>query len=143
MNQVSPIEEVGRSAPRQLPKNARQFTVADIRSIVGGHYGVTHADLIGQSRARRVCWPRQMAMAVARRVTELSMLDIGQGFGGRDHSTVSHACEAVEARCDRNPDQRADFEVLLAMLSPITRGEFFRQDTIYGRFTSVRGGALQ
>jgi chromosomal replication initiator protein len=55
---------------------------------------------------RRIAWARQVGMCLATRLTEHSLRRIGHFFGGRDHSTVSHACRAVEKRCQRDPRLR-------------------------------------
>lgn len=143
MNQLPVIEGNGRSVSRQRATFTRQVKVADIQSVISAHYELSRADLIGRSRKRMVCWPRQMAMSVTRQVTDMSLPEIGRRFGGRDHTTVLHACEAVMLRCDRIAEQRADLDAFLAILAPVARAEFIRRETIYGRFSSVRRGALQ
>jgi len=128
-------------APQQ--KMALRVTVADIQASVCTYYGLNREELIGPARNRAICWPRQMAMAITRKTTFLSLPDIGRSFGGRDHTTVKHACEAVENRCDYYPEQQVDLDAIMADLKPIPRAEFFRSQTLRGTFVSVRKGGLQ
>jgi len=63
---------------------------------VGGHFRVEPRQLFSSRRSRDVLLPRQVGMYLARRLTRLSLEQIGAYFGGRDHSTVRHACRKVE-----------------------------------------------
>ncbi len=72
-----------------------QLTPERIVALVAEHFGVKGDALFGQRRTRSVTMPRQVAMYLLRQLTELSLVDIGRMFGGRDHSTVIYACEKV------------------------------------------------
>ena len=61
------------------------------------------AQLRGTARKRTVAWPRQMAMALAYELSGRSLASVGLAFGGRDHSTIHHACSQVRHRCARRP----------------------------------------
>jgi len=74
-----------------------QLTPERIVAVVADHFGVKSDALVGQRRTRAVALPRQTAMYLLRQLTELSLVDIGRIFGGRDHSTVIYACEKVGA----------------------------------------------
>ena len=74
-----------------------QLTPERIVALVAEHFGVKGDALVGQRRTRAVALPRQTAMYLLRQLTELSLVDIGRMFGGRDHSTVIYACEKVGA----------------------------------------------
>jgi chromosomal replication initiator protein len=74
----------------------RELDVATIVKRVAAALGVTEADLLGASRLRRVLRSRQVAMYLARELTGLSLPRLGAAFGGRDHTTVLHACRKVE-----------------------------------------------
>ncbi len=78
-----------------------------IVSVVAAHHRLRRADLIGPSRTRSVAWPRQLAMFLARRMTALSLQQIGEHFGGRDHTTVLHAERGVSRRLDLDEGVRA------------------------------------
>lgn len=78
---VMPVQRVGVEA---------------IQRTVCQHFGVSMKDLLSSKRARSIVRPRQMAMALCRELTDQSLVDIGTAFGGRDHTTVMHACEKVQ-----------------------------------------------
>jgi len=77
-----------------------QSDVARIVRQVAAAYGVTRKELLGPSRLRRVLVPRQVAMYLARELSGLSLPRLGSAFGGRDHTTVLHACRKVEAEAE-------------------------------------------
>ena len=70
----------------------------DIISQVAKYFHLTFEDLVGKSRTKNVAVPRQIAMYLAREMTSMSLMDIGQVFGGRDHTTVMHACTRISDR---------------------------------------------
>jgi chromosomal replication initiator protein len=74
----------------------RTLQVSDILDVVSTHFNVRLAELIGRKRSRSLSYPRQLAMYLARRLTPLSLEEIGVHFGGRDHSTVLHAERVIE-----------------------------------------------
>ena len=73
----------------------KPVTMARIREIVGDHFHITEAELIGQRRTKEVSWARQVAMYLSRELTDSSLPTIGAEFGGRDHTTVLHAWDKV------------------------------------------------
>jgi chromosomal replication initiator protein len=75
---------------------ARRVTLERIARRVGDHYRVGARELRSRSRSREALLPRQVGMYLARQLTDLSLQQIGAYFGGRDHSTVLHACRKVE-----------------------------------------------
>ena len=74
----------------------RQISVESIQETIASFYGLKVADLLSGSRVRSIVRPRQLAMALAREFTRLSLSQIGSSFGRRDHSTVYHACKQIE-----------------------------------------------
>ena len=74
------------------------LSVADIQAAACETFGISHEELLSQARTSRVVWPRQVAMHLTRELTDLSLPAIGAAFGGRDHSTVLHACKRASAR---------------------------------------------
>jgi chromosomal replication initiator protein len=82
--------------------DAHRPTVERIVQRVGRYFRVDPSQLQGPSRTRGVLWPRQVGMYLARRLTALSLEQIGSFFGGRDHSTVLHACRKVEEALDHD-----------------------------------------
>lgn len=79
-----------------IEARARAVNADNIRDLVAQYYGISAKDLMGKKRARSIARPRQMAMALIRELTQDSFPEIGQFFGGRDHTTVMHACKAIE-----------------------------------------------
>ena len=89
--------------------NKKQLNI--IQGIVQGYFEVPNINL--DTRDRDVCQPRQFAMTLARRCTNLSLANIGVKFGGKDHVTVSHACKVIDNLIDTNSDSRRDYDILL------------------------------
>jgi len=72
--------------------------IAQIQAVVAVHFGLTIEEMLQPGRAHRIMIPRQIAMYLSRRTTGVSYPDIGIQFGGKDHSTIIHACRQVERR---------------------------------------------
>jgi chromosomal replication initiator protein len=73
-------------------------TIRDIQAAVAARYGVSVLDLLSARQGNEVLWPRHVAIWCARHHTPLSLVQIGQAFGGRHHTTVMHALDRVELR---------------------------------------------
>lgn len=76
-------------------KQSRQITIELIQDVVSSYYGLRIDDFKSQRRTRNVAFPRQIAMYLSRKLTDMSLPKIGEEFGGRDHTTVIHAFEKV------------------------------------------------
>jgi len=87
-----------------LSLQAKLVTVENIQKTVADYYKVRVADLLSKRRNRSIARPRQVAMALAKELTSHSLPEIGDAFGGRDHTTVLHACKRI--REFRDTDQR-------------------------------------
>jgi chromosomal replication initiator protein len=74
------------------------ISIDSIQRAVSGYYSLTPADLKGKKRTQAIAFPRQVAMFLARSLTKFSTTEVGIEFGGRDHTTVMHACQRVVAR---------------------------------------------
>lgn len=96
-------------------------TIADIKAATCKRYGLSADELISRSRAARVAWPRQLAMYLARELTEESLPAIGRQFGGRDHTTVMHAHRRTASKIDADERSRQAVHNLLADLGAQTR----------------------
>lgn len=79
-------------------KNSRKINIRLIQSVIEKAYNITHEEMIGGKRSRNIVWPRQIAMYLARTLTEESYPTIGKKFGGRDHTTIMHGVETVERK---------------------------------------------
>lgn len=94
----------------------QSVSMDNIRKVVAEYYDVSVKDLMGKKRTRSIARPRQIAMALARELTEDSFPDIGQSFGGRDHSTVMHACKKITELRATDPVLDKEFKALSMML---------------------------
>ncbi len=102
--------EVARRVLRDmLREHERPLGLDEIQQAVADFYGIHVREMRSGKRARAVAFPRQVAMYLAKRLTRLSLPEIGQGFGGRHHTTVLHAVQKVEAL--RNEDPALDEEL--------------------------------
>jgi chromosomal replication initiator protein len=81
----------------------KSISASRIRDIVAEFYEMDTDLLIGKSRKRPIVDARQVAMHFCKQMTQHSLEAIGRRFGGRDHSTVIHACKAIQARIDTDP----------------------------------------
>ena len=78
-----------------VAETAKQITLDRIQRMVADHFDVSVGDLRGSRRTQKVSFPRQIAMALARELTEASLPAVGEAFGGRDHATVLYACQKI------------------------------------------------
>ena len=92
-------------------------TIDNIQKTVAEYYKVKIADLMSKRRSRSVARPRQMAMALAKELTSHSLPEIGDAFGGRDHTTVLHACRKIKELIDQTTDISEDHKNLLRILT--------------------------
>ena len=95
----------------------RQVTINNIQKTVAEYFNMRVSDLHSKRRTRQVARPRQLAMAVAKKLTSLSLPEIGDAFGGRDHTTVLHACRKIAELCQQDPRVKEDYENLLRSLT--------------------------
>lgn len=93
------------------------ITIENIQKTVAEYYKVKVADLLSKRRSRSVARPRQMAMALAKELTNHSLPEIGDAFGGRDHTTVLHACRKIVELKQSTQDVEEDFTNLLRILT--------------------------
>lgn len=100
----------------KIAARARALNAENIRDVVAEYYGVSSKDLMSKKRMRTIARPRQMAMALIRELTKDSFPEIGQAFGGRDHTTVMHACEKIEELKLTDPSIEKDYNSLKMML---------------------------
>jgi chromosomal replication initiator protein len=88
-----------------------------IQKRVAEHFDLRLADMASKRRPENIAFPRQIAMFLARQLTESSLSAIGESFGGRDHGTVIHACKAVDNMCEQDASTRGSVEFLKTQLS--------------------------
>ena len=94
----------------------RQISIENIQKTVADYYKIRTSDMHSKKRSRAVARPRQVAMALAKELTQLSLPEIGSNFGGRDHTTVLHACRQIAKLRDTVPEMNHDVNFLLQVL---------------------------
>lgn len=94
----------------------RQISIENIQKTVADYYKIKVADMYSKKRARVVARPRQIAMTVAKELTQLSLPDIGEAFGGRDHTTVLHAYRKIMELRLSDPSINRDYNTLIHIL---------------------------
>ncbi|MEJ5211112.1 MAG: chromosomal replication initiator protein DnaA [Burkholderiales bacterium] len=99
-----------------LAVQTRQISIENIQKTVADYYKIKVAEMYSKKRSRVVARPRQIAMALAKELTQLSLPDIGDAFGGRDHTTVLHACRRIEELRSQDPTLNRDFALLMQTL---------------------------
>ncbi|MGE5675764.1 MAG: chromosomal replication initiator protein DnaA [Mycobacterium leprae] len=98
------------------PNRPKQITIATIKQVVAEHYNIKLQDFEVRNRTRSVAFPRQVAMFLSRELTDSSLPKIGEEFGGRDHTTVIHACEKIAEDMKRDPSFAAVIEQLIGRI---------------------------
>ena len=99
-----------------LASNSRLITIETVQKCVAEYYKLKVSDMFSKKRTRSVARPRQMAMALSKELTNYSLPDIGEAFGGRDHTTVLHACRKINELKTTDPNVTRDFNSLIQML---------------------------
>ena len=92
-------------------------TVDNIQKTVAEYYKIKMSDMLSKRRTRSVARPRQMAMAMAKELTNHSLPEIAESFGGRDHTTVLHACRKIKELVETSTDIAEDYKNLLRILT--------------------------
>ncbi|MFZ5524723.1 MAG: chromosomal replication initiator protein DnaA [Pseudomonadota bacterium] len=109
--------ETAREALKDiLVAQNRQISIENIQKTVADYFRIKMVDLLSKKRTRNLTRPRQMAMALARELTTMSLPEIGNAFGGKDHSTVIHACKTMADLRSGNTTIDADYKILLQTL---------------------------
>jgi len=93
------------------------ITIDNIQKTVAGYFHIRVGDLHSKSRSRSITRPRQIAMSLAKELTSHSLPEIGDAFGGRDHTTVMHACRKVKELRESDNRIREDYQTLLRGLT--------------------------
>jgi chromosomal replication initiator protein len=100
-----------------LATHAQAITVPNIQKITAEYFNVRLQDLLSKRRVRSLARPRQIAMTLSKELTEHSLPEIGEAFGGRDHTTVMHACKTIRKFIEIDPRMRQDWEQLIRILT--------------------------
>jgi chromosomal replication initiator protein len=100
-----------------LALQERLVTIENIQKTVAEYYKIRVADLLSKRRSRSITRPRQVAMALAKELTNHSLPEIGDAFGGRDHTTVLHACRVIKELRESQTRMNEDYQNLLRTLA--------------------------
>ena len=95
----------------------KQVSIDNIQKIVAEYFKIKLSDILSKRRSRSVARPRQIAMALAKELTNHSLPEIGDAFGGRDHTTVLHACRKIKELRESSSDMQEDYTNLLRSLT--------------------------
>ncbi len=117
MGRAITLEFVKESLKDLLALQDRQVSVENIQKTVAEYFKIKIADLHSKRRSRSVARPRQVAMALSKELTNHSLPEIGDAFGGRDHTTVLHACRKVQELRDSDADMKEDYTNLQRLLT--------------------------
>ncbi|MEH6589354.1 MAG: chromosomal replication initiator protein DnaA [Halioglobus sp.] len=111
------IDLIKDSLKDLLALQDKQVSMDNIQRTVAEYYKIKVADLMSRRRSRSVARPRQVAMALSKELTNHSLPEIGDSFGGRDHTTVLHACRKIKELRETNADITEDYKNLLRSLT--------------------------
>jgi chromosomal replication initiator protein len=100
-----------------LATHAQAITIPNIQKITAEYFNVRLQDLLSKRRVRSLARPRQIAMTLSKELTEHSLPEIGEAFGGRDHTTVMHACKTIRKFVETDARMRQDWEQLIRTLT--------------------------
>lgn len=92
-------------------------TIENIQKTVADYYKIKVSDILSKRRSRSIARPRQLAMALSKELTNRSLPEIGNAFGGRDHTTVLHACRKIQQLREESHDIKEDYKNLIRTLS--------------------------
>ncbi len=110
--------EIAHQQLKDVFSNPKQnnITLEMIQRVVAEYFALSHNDLRGKKRTKGIAFPRQIAMYIAREITEYSTTEVGLEFGGRDHTTVMHACQRVDSRMKTDPTLEPTIQHLIRLV---------------------------
>ena len=111
------IDQVKRALRDLFAIQDRQISIDNIQKTTAEYYNIKISDLLSKRRSRTIARPRQLAMAIAKDLTNHSLPEIGDAFGGRDHTTVLHACRKIAELRATSADISEDYRNLSRLLS--------------------------
>ena len=111
------IDLIRESLKDLLALQDKQVSIDNIQRTVAEYYKIKVADILSKRRSRSVARPRQIAMALSKELTSHSLPEIGDAYGGRDHTTVLHACRKVKELTGTDSEIRDDYKNLLRSLT--------------------------
>lgn len=105
-----------KEALKDIIGRVQSITIENIQKTVADYYKIKVAEMYSQKRSRNIARPRQVAMALARDLTNSSFPEIGEAFGGRDHTTVMHACKKIDSLKNAEPALIKEYNLLMQVL---------------------------
>lgn len=109
--------ELAQEALKHLISNNKKITINDIKEVIANYYNISIEDLVSKRKTKNIAYPRQIAMYIGRKLTDLSLPKLGEEFGGRDHSTVLHAYNKVEEDIENSQEVKKSVDDLISMLN--------------------------
>ena len=111
------IDLIRESLKDLLALQDKLVTVDNIQRVVADYYKLKMSDMLSKRRSRSVARPRQIAMSIAKDLTNHSLPEIGESFGGRDHTTVIHACRKIKTLSTEDREVKQDLKHIYRLLS--------------------------
>jgi chromosomal replication initiator protein len=111
------VDQVKRALRDLFAIQDRQISIDNIQRTVAEYFNIKMADMLSKRRNRSIARPRQIAMALAKELTNHSLPEVGDAFGGRDHTTVLHACRKIEELRATTADMAEDYKNLTRLLA--------------------------
>ena len=111
------VDQVKRTLRDLFAIQGRQVSIENIQKVVAEYFNIKISDLLSKRRNRSIARPRQVAMALAKELTRHSLPEVGDAFGGRDHTTVLHACRKIDSLKGSSPDISEDYKNLTRLLT--------------------------
>ncbi|NLJ58217.1 MAG: chromosomal replication initiator protein DnaA [Tissierellia bacterium] len=109
--------ELAQEALKHLISKNKKASITDIKEVVANYYNLSIDELVSKKKTKNIAHPRQIAMYIARKLTDLSLPKIGDEFGGRDHSTVLHAYNKIENDMENSQELKKNIDDLISMLN--------------------------
>ena len=116
-NRPIDVNLIKESLKDLLAIQARQVSIDNIQKTVSDYYNIKLSDLLSSKRNRSLARPRQLSMSLAKELTNHSLPEIGESFGGRDHTTVLHACRRILALREEDSGIEEDYKKLVRALT--------------------------
>jgi len=109
-----------------LLEGEKKISIELIQKKVASYFDIKPSDMKTKKRHKEIVYPRQMAMYLSRELTNLTLPDIGDHFGGRDHSTVIHACSKIQKEFDKNQNPKTETKKKSGKPIEKLRGVFYK-----------------
>ena len=116
-NRPIDVNLIKESLKDLLAIQARQVSIDNIQKTVSDYYNIKLSDLLSSKRNRSLARPRQLSMSLAKELTNHSLPEIGESFGGRDHTTVLHACRRILELREEDSGIEEDYKKLVRALT--------------------------